>query len=503
MNIGTTPMKTFSSFAFKLYLAALCLSAVKASAQTTSLSFSRIQPDTFGGSMSLSNAWGDYDMDGDLDLVVVFKTGDVRLYNNEFGGFINVGPDLGLPIDGKERRAVAWGDYDGDGYLDLYIGSNRQGNELFHNDRSQGFTEVTAEFQVGVPEVSTRQISWVDYDNNGTLDLFVANRVGANLLFSNNAGKFVEVGSELGIDDSRATVGACWFDYNQDGLLDLFLANQGTGKDALYRNNGKSFTDVAGQLGMEGGIRERGDGGVDCSIADFDNDGNLDLFVATYGINKLYRNTGNGAFTEVSNSMGITGDDHMVGASWGDYDNDGRVDLFVAGYHDNDGLRTPHDRLFQNLGEYFREWNLKKTALNGADHGVQWADFDADGDLDLSLTEGYNVAGRHPLVRNELSEDLRGASLSVSVSDHNGVMNRAGAEVRIFDQQGQLLGLRLVSTGDGYNSHSNLPVHLGLPNVDTVDIEVTFLTPSGRQAQHYRNIRIADYLGRSFVVNQQ
>ena len=197
MNIGITPMRNFSSFAFKLYLAALCLSAVKATAQTTSLSFSRIQPDTFGGSMSLSNAWGDYDMDGDLDLVVVFKTGDVRLYNNEFGGFINVGPDLGLPIGGKERRAVAWGDYDGDGYLDLYIGSNRQGNELFHNDRSQGFTEVTAEFQVGVPEVSTRQISWVDYDNNGTLDLFVADRVGANLLFSNNAGKFVEVVSSF------------------------------------------------------------------------------------------------------------------------------------------------------------------------------------------------------------------------------------------------------------------------------------------------------------------
>ena len=90
------------------------------------------------------------------------------------------------------------------------------------------------------------------------------------------------------------------------------------------------------------------------------------------------------------------------------------------------------------------------------------------------MTEGYNIAGRHPLVRNELSDDLRGASLSVSVSDHNGVMNRAGAEVRIFNQQGQLLGLRLVTTGDGYNSHSNLPVHLGLPNVDTVDIEVTF-----------------------------
>ena len=498
-----TSMKILTRLARSFCVAALCLSTVDTPAQTNSLNFSRIQPDTFGGNMSLSNAWGDYDNDGDLDLIVVFKNGDVRLYNNEFGGFTNVGPELGLPNGGKERRAVAWGDYDGDGYLDLYIGSNRQGNELFHNEKSQGFTEVTTEFSVGTPNVSTRQISWIDYDNNGTLDLFVANRVGTNLLFRNMAGKFVEVGSELGIDDPRATVGACWFDYNQDGLLDLFLANQGTGKDALYRNNGSGFTDVAGQLEMEGGPRGRGDGGVDCSVADFNNDGHLDLFVATYGINKLYRNTGDGAFIEVSSAMGITGNDHMVGASWGDFDNDGRIDLFVAGYHDNDGLRTPHDRLFQNLGESFQELNIEKTALSGADHGVQWADFDADGDLDLSLTEGYNIAGRHPMVRNELHDDLRTASLAVSVSDHRGVMNRAGAEVRIFNQQGQLLGLRLVTTGDGYNSHSNLPVHFGLPNVETVDVEVTFLTLSGRQAQRYSNVRIANYQGTSFSVTQK
>lgn len=127
-------------------------------AQPLPPAFYRIQPDTFGGNMGLSNAWGDYDNDGDLDLVVAFKTGDVRLYNNELGGFTNVGPVLGLPTDGKERRAIAWGDYDGDGYLDLYIGSNRQGNELFHNDRSQRFTEVTEELGVGIPQVSTRQI---------------------------------------------------------------------------------------------------------------------------------------------------------------------------------------------------------------------------------------------------------------------------------------------------------------------------------------------------------
>ena len=473
------------------------------SAQQLSADFSRIQPDTFGANMALSNAWADYDNDGDLDLAVSFKNGDVRLYNNELGGFTNVGPALGLPTGGKERRAIAWGDYDGDGYLDLYIGSNRQGNELFRNDKSQGFTEVTDNMGVGIPRVSTRQISWVDFDNNGTLDLFVADRVGANVLFSNVDGKFVDVSETAGLDDPRATVGACWFDYNQDGLLDLFLANQGTGKDALYRNEGGSFIDVAALLGMEGGPRERADGGVDCTVGDYNNDGYFDLFVATYGVNKLYRNNGDGGFVEVSSTAGISGNDHMVGASWGDYNNDGLLDLFVAGYHDDDGVRSPHDRLFKNLGGTFGELDLHNTALNGADHGVQWADFDEDGDLDVSLTEGYNIAGRHPLVRNNLGRAAREQSLKVSVSDQRGVLNRAGAEVRVYGNQGQLLGLRLVPTGDGYNSHSNQPVHFGLPGHDTVTVEVTFLAVGGRQIQRYENVRLADHRGGSFHVRQQ
>jgi len=488
-----------------MLLFSLCVSLIVGgvSAQQSAADFYRIQPDTFGANMALSNAWGDYDNDGDLDLVVSFKTGDVRLYNNELGGFTNVGPVLGLPTGGKERRAIAWGDYDGDGYLDLYIGSNRQGNELFHNDKSQGFTEVTSEMGVGIPRVSTRQISWVDFDNNGTLDLFVADRVGPNVLFSNASGKFVEVSQATGLDDPRATVGACWFDYNQDGLLDLFLANQGDGKDALYKNNGGSFSDIAGPLDMEGGPRGRGDGGVDCSVGDFNNDGYFDLFVATYGINKLYQNNGAGGFTEVSNAMGISGDDHMVGASWGDYNNDGMVDLFAVGYHDDDGIRSPHGRLFSNLGETFWEVDLHNKALNGADHGVQWADFDGDGDLDVSLTEGYNIAGRHPLVRNDLNAELRQQSLKISVSDQRGIFNRAGAEVRVYNNQGALLGLRLVTTGDGYNSHSNQPVHFGLPGSDEVVVDVTFLTSNGRVTQRYENIRPADYIGGAFEVKQQ
>lgn len=488
---------------YQLVLLVILVTAGNAHSQQLLPGFSRIQPDTFGAGMALSNAWGDYDNDGDLDLVVAFKNGDVRLYNNELGGFTNVGPVLGLPTEGKERRAIAWGDYDGDGYLDLYVGSNRQGNELFRNNRSQGFTEVTSDFGVAIPRVSSRQISWVDFDNNGSLDLFVADRVGPNVLFRNNGDSFVEVAEEVGLADPRATVGACWFDYNQDGLLDLFLANQGTGKDALYRNTGGSFVDVAAEFGMEGGVRQQSDGGVDCSVGDFNNDGYFDLFVATYGVNKLYRNLAGDGFQEVSEAMGISGDDHMVGASWGDLDNNGRLDLYVAGYHDDEGLRSPHDRLFLNLGDSFQEFDLHGATLNGADHGVQWADFDADGDLDVSLTEGYNIAGRHPVLKNELNGSVSRQSLQVSVSDGEGIFNRAGAEVRVFSAAGDLLGLRLVDTGDGYNSQSNKPLHFGLPDMETVLVEVTFLTPTGRQTQRYDNIRLSDYSGQTFLVRQQ
>lgn len=496
-------MKSTNRLLINLFSTFMMFAQSASLGQSLNADFTRVQPDTFGANMALSNAWGDYDNDGDLDLVVAFKGGDVRLYNNEFGGFTNVGPALGLPTDGKERRAIAWGDYDGDGYLDLYVGSNRQGNELFRNNKSQGFTDMTQEMGLAIERVSTRQISWVDFDNSGTLDLFVADRVGPNILFSNTGGNFKDVSLEVGLADTRATVGACWFDYDQDGLLDLFLANQGTGKDALYKNTGSGFVDIANSLGLEGGPRERSDGGVDCTVGDFNNDGYLDLFVATYGFNKLYQNDGAGGFNEVSNMMGISGNDHMVGASWGDFNNDGHLDLFVAGYHDDDGVRSPHDRFFQNLGSKFKELDVDKTVLNGGDHGVQWADFDADGDLDLSLTEGYNIAGRHPLIRNDLPESARFQSLYVNVTDAEGVANRAGAEIRIYDVRDQLLGLRMVSTGDGYNSHSNQAVHFGLPGQESVTIEATFLTAEGRKTQRYENVRPADYFGEFITIRQE
>jgi hypothetical protein len=253
---------------------------------------------------------------------------------------------------------------------------------------------------------------------------------------------------------------------------------------------------------LEGGPRVRGDGGVGCSVGDYNNDGHFDLFVATYGINKLYENNGEGGFTETSVKMGISGNDHMVGASWGDIDNDGLLDLFVAGYHDHDGYRSPHDRLFHNQGSSFTEINTHRTPLSGADHGIQWADFDMDGDLDISLTEGYNIAGRHPVAINNLALNGQTQSLQITVVDQNGIANRAGSEVRLYDTAGNLLGLRLVTTGDGYNSHSNQAVHFGLADADEVVVDVTFLTSTGRVTQRLENVSPAEFKGKTLRIAQ-
>ena len=218
--------------------------------------FTPVQPELFSDPGGQSNAWGDYDGDGDLDLVVLFNDAPVRLYRNGDEGFSNVAPGSGLPADGGNPRSIAWGDYDRDGDIDLYIGySGRDGppNRLYRNDTTGGnaaFTEVGEAAGVAISGF-TRQVSFVDYDSDGDLDLYVALRAGVNRLLQNNDGKFSDVTFETGIAEPRRTVGACWFDYDSDGDLDLFTANQNGDRDGLFRNDDGRFSDVAIELDID------------------------------------------------------------------------------------------------------------------------------------------------------------------------------------------------------------------------------------------------------------
>ncbi|HEV2985340.1 MAG TPA: VCBS repeat-containing protein, partial [Vicinamibacterales bacterium] len=177
--------------------------------------FELVQPELFAASGGQPNCWADFDNDGDLDLFVGFKA-DVpnRLYRNDGGMFRDVAVDLGL-ADSADTRAAAWGDFNADGHLDLYVGFTRKSgwrNKLYRNDgNGRRFTEVGREFGLDVMG-ETRQVSWVDFDNDGRVDLFVAFRDAPNMLFHNEGDRFVDVAKDMGVDDPRKTVGAVWFD---------------------------------------------------------------------------------------------------------------------------------------------------------------------------------------------------------------------------------------------------------------------------------------------------
>jgi hypothetical protein len=476
------------------------------SAQTSQrdLPFVSIQSKLLGVKESLANAWGDYDNDDDLDLAVSLGSGEVRLYRNDAGTLVSVGAALGMPQAGShELRGLSWGDFDADGDIDLLGGATAADAPtiVLRNDSGKRFVDVAEAIGLTMRGRSARQTNWIDYDNDGDLDVYAADRTGDNKMFRNDGGRFTHVFVGVGPTDSRPTVGACWLDVDVDGDLDLYLANQSGATDAMWRNDRRSFTDVAAELGMTGPPRTKADGGVGCAVGDYDNDGDFDIFAPNYGRNLLYRNNGNGTFTEVGRALGVGVDNHAVGADWGDYDNDGDLDLSVASYVGAPGEQTPDNALFRNDGDKgFVNVLSKGSMLNAADHGIQFVDYDRDGGLDLSVTDGYGDVGGHFVFRNTLPADAKRRSVSVLVVDAKGHQTRFGSEVRVLDASGRILASRQVVTGGGYNTQRAGPVHVGLTSLQPVNVEVVFLTPTGRRTQTMRNVRPADFYGKSLVI---
>ena len=457
-----------------------------------------VQPELFGAGGTLTDAWADFDGDGDPDRFVGFNGAASRLYRNDrAAGFVDVAADAGIVVE-RAVRTSAWGDYDADGDPDLLLGyaGDAPVTALFRNDGPAGFRSVAAEVGLELAEGATRQASWMDYDRDGDLDLFLALRDRPNRLFRNDGSAgFADVTDATGIGDPRRTVGAVWLDMDRDGDLDLIAANMDGDANGVWRNEGGTFIDVAADAPVASGGRALGDatqGSVRVCAADVHADGVFDLFFANYGPNALLRGVVPGSWegTSAADSLSVTS--RYDTCAWGDFDNDGALDLFVNGTVGG-GVHYPDHLYRREGGAHFVDVTPQALSPLNASHGATWVDFDLDGDLDLALAGSADDAMHH-LLENRLPPGRATRSLQVRILDGQERATRPGAEVRLYAAgTDRLLGTRLIDTGSGYDAQSDLPVHFGLPDAGAVDVEVTILGRDGRRSGRVERIDPAAY----------
>ncbi len=282
--------------------------------------------------------------------------------------------DMGIQPDTGSSPAAAGGDFDGDGLPVLFVSVSGAPGRLYRN-LGNGTFELLPD---ALPDQNTEShgCSWGDFDNDGLLDLFVAQRNGQVSTVYRNLGNltFERLGQEALPSGGGNAVGAAWGDFNEDGLLDVFLTDL-SGLNRLWRNTGlRTFQAVTDSPVVEAKT------GVGCAWGDFDNDGDLDLFVANGGglHNSLFRND-NGTFVKVTVGDLVQNGGYSVGCAWGDYDNDGDLDLFVA------GMGGSAVRIYRNLGNGVFERVIDEPPAQLAGHGsaVVLADYTGNGFLDL------------------------------------------------------------------------------------------------------------------------
>jgi hypothetical protein len=471
---------------------------------------------TRGANLFGGCACDDFDGDGLADLFVAshdWDKGASLFLNRGDGTFEDRGGSLGLGSQNLAQN-LAHADFDNDGRLDVVLtrGAWEAPCRLsLLRNTGDGFVDVTRAAGLAEP-IASQTAAWGDFDNDGWLDLFVGgedhppnhDRRNRSRLYHNNGdGTFNDVAGRAGVTNGRWAKGATWGDYDGDGDPDLYVSNL-EGPNRLYRNEGDgTFTDVAPMLGVTEPLMS-----FSCWFWDFDNDGRLDLFVTGFFARlgdlaasmlgrpdgaarpRLYRNLGPDGFRDVTAEAGLDRLILPMGSNFGDIDNDGYLDFYLATGRPPYAFLVPN-RMFRNVdGRRFEDVTTATgTGHLQKGHGVGFADFDRDGDLDLFVQVGGSVPGdrgHNLLFRNPGSG---GHWLDVKLvgtrTNRAAIGARVRAEVRGPDGSTRSIE-RTVTAGSSFGGNS-LVVHLGLGAAGSV-ASLIVDWPTSRTRQTFRDL---------------
>jgi hypothetical protein len=473
--------------------------------------------------------WIDYDQNGLLDLYLVNGAATAvyapqqrlcsSLYrNNGDGTFTDVTAKAGVGAEGLFGMGVAVGDYDNDGFPDLFVlGYGRC--ILYHNNGDGTFTDVTAGAGVQNSGLWASSAAWFDYDNDGRLDLVIANYVdwspehnfycgdrGPGMrsychpddyhgqpptLFHNNGdGTFTDVSksSGLGLKGGNG-LGVVTFDYDNDGWQDIFIANDHMPNFLFHNNRDGTFREVGYVAGVAVSADGQFEAGMGTDAADTTGSGRLDLIVAHLDMQlaRIYQNMGDQTFEDATLRSKLSYSTYHIstfGARFMDYDNDGWRDLFLANGHVLDNIERYHadtkyaepKMLFRNIGHGIFENVSDRLGpdfqLPRVSRGAAIADFDNDGDLDILV----NNCGQQPqLLRN----DGGNANHWVEIFLIGTKSNRDGVGARLKVVAGDLVLFDQRKGGMSYQSAQDPRLHFGLGAHSSVD-SLEILWPSGR-----------------------
>lgn len=474
----------------------------------------------------------DFDGDGWQDIYFVngrdlynrgISVRNALYHNNGDGTFTEVTDKAGVPGTGYGLGCV-WGDYDNDGFPDLFVTQYGR-NVLYHNNGNGTFTDVTDKAGVAGMESGSFHsgATFFDYDRDGKLDLYVGSYVAldpdgprycnigtirsscppqaykgsSDALYHNNGdGTFTNVTRGLDIlqpHGKNLSVGAA--DYDNDGWPDLFVANDGLPAYLYHNEHGQSFKEIAAPSGMAFSTSGSLMAAMCISLGDYDNDGFLDLYISDFqgSSDHLWHNDGKGNFDEVSDEAGITGATHNVlsfGGGFIDYDNDGLLDLFIANGHvypeieqASPGTRYKQvNSVFHNEGHGKFVESSKETGVADqsphAARGVAFADFNNDGFVDVLVANN----GDPPLLLHNGRNQNHFINFKLVGTKSN--RDAMGSRVRVVS--GETSQIREIAGGGSYLSQSDLRANFGIGTA-TIAQTVEIKWPSG-QTQTFHDV---------------